>query len=172
MNKVLKWIGRAVTVVLVLILCANLYTIVCRSFLGVQMPTVFGYSNAVVVSGSMEPTIHVNDMIIVHAQKDYQVGDIVTYLPKESVTPVTHRIVEKNGDKVTTQGDANNGADPEIEAEQIVGKVVTTIPRIGAAIEWMSTPFGMMVLVLAGFAIVVITNATSTTQKKQDSENQ
>lgn len=171
MNKILKWIGRVITFLLALILCANIYTIAARSFGNSRMPTVFGFANAVVVTGSMEPTIHVNDMIIVHSQKDYQVGDIVTYLPKGSGTPVTHRIIEKNGDKVTTQGDANNGADPEIKTEQIVGKVIMTIPRIGAAIQWMSTPMGMMILVLAGFALVAVTNAVSAAKEKKKPEN-
>ena len=42
---------------------------------------LFGIGYAVVVSGSMEPNIHVDDMIIYHDHKpeEYQTGDVIVY---------------------------------------------------------------------------------------------
>ena len=52
----------------------------------------------------------------------YEVGNVVTY--KKNGYHVTHRIIEKNGNKVITKGDANNTPDEEITIDDIVGKVI------------------------------------------------
>lgn len=75
-----------------------------------------------VKTGSMEEGIHAGDYILIVKKNNYNVGDVVTY--KKEEYHVTHRIIEKNGDKVITKGDANNAIDEEIEVSSIVGKVV------------------------------------------------
>ena len=75
-----------------------------------------------VKTGSMEDEIHVGDYILIIKKNNYKVGDIVTYTKEDYY--VTHRIVEKNGNKVITKGDANNVADEEISVSNIVGKVI------------------------------------------------
>ena len=75
-----------------------------------------------VKTGSMEEGIHAGDYILIVKKNNYNVGDVVTY--KKEEYHVTHRIIEKNGDKVITKGDANNTTDEEIEVSSIVGKVV------------------------------------------------
>ena len=50
-------------------------------------------------------------------------GDIVTYKENENYF-VTHRIIEKNGNKLITKGDSNNEIDTEIVNSQILGKVI------------------------------------------------
>lgn len=47
------------------VLLINVYVIGARAYLGDPLPTVFGYSWAVIGSGSMEPAIKVNDMVII-----------------------------------------------------------------------------------------------------------
>ena len=75
-----------------------------------------------VKTGSMEENIHTGDYILIYKKKDYKVGDIVTY-QKEGYH-VTHRIIEINGNKVITKGDANNTPDEEISINSIIGKVI------------------------------------------------
>ena len=75
-----------------------------------------------VKTGSMEDEIHVGDYILIIKKNNYKVGDIVTYTKEDYY--VTHRIVEKNGNKVITKGDANNVVDEEISVSNIVGKVI------------------------------------------------
>ena len=73
-----------------------------------------------VLTGSMELKIHPGDYIVVTNSKNYKVGDIVTY--KQDKYYITHRIIEMNGNKVVTKGDANNVSDEEINIKDIVGK--------------------------------------------------
>ena len=53
-----------------------------------------GTGALIVITGSMEPTINIKEMIIIKEQKDYKVLDIVTY-KDEKGTLITHRIVSK-----------------------------------------------------------------------------
>ncbi len=141
------------TVLLAMLLTFNLYTIIAKAATGNPQSTVFGYSAAVVVSGSMEPTISVNDMVVSRSQEQYAVGDIVTFVSGDSL--VTHRIVEETEGGFITKGDANNTEDMEpLSPDQIVGKVVWSIPAIGIVLEYLKTPLGMLCLILIGFLLI------------------
>ena len=111
MSKIFKIAFDIIFIFLIIILC--LYFIL--RILGI----VKIYE---VKTGSMEDGIHVGDYILIVKRNNYKVGDIVTYTKKDYY--VTHRIVEKNGNKVITKGDANNIVDEEITASDIVGKVI------------------------------------------------
>ena len=146
-------LSTLLTVLLVLLLAFNLYTIIARAITGNPQPTMFGYSAAVVVSGSMEPTISIDDMVINHAQEQYAVGDIVTF-QKDGLL-VTHRITRTTENGFITKGDANNTEDLEqLLPEQIVGKVIWSIPNVGIIMEYLRTPLGMTCLVLIGFLLI------------------
>ncbi len=172
LSKILKWIGRIFTFLLILILGFNVYIIVMRSCFNVKMPTVFGFSNAIVLTGSMEPTIHVNDMIIVKSQDVYNEGDIVTYIPENNGTPVTHRIIEKRDNIFITQGDANNTADPGIKAEQVVGRVVLTIPFVGSIVALLTTPLGLMIFIIIGIAVFGLVRLIETVKNKKQTPDE
>ena len=65
MAKKIKTILRITVLVLVsAVLGVNLYTWNARSLLGNALPMPFGYGAAVVLTGSMEPTIMTDDLII------------------------------------------------------------------------------------------------------------
>ena len=53
----------------------------------------FGFRPYNVLTGSMAPTYPEDDLIIVKAQKEYNVGDPVTFNQSSGFTRVTHRIV-------------------------------------------------------------------------------
>ncbi len=82
----------------------------------------------IVKTGSMEPSLRINEMIIVKNKKKntkYQIGDIVTYIDRESGMTVTHRIVDIIEDKIYTKGDYNNYRDINyIKYDDIVGEVI------------------------------------------------
>lgn len=88
-----------------------------------------------VATGSMEPTISVGDAVIVSScdTNDLNVGDIISYSSGGEI--VIHRIVRKNetdGVCFITKGDANNSEDiSPVSAEQVLGKVVAVIPKLG-----------------------------------------
>ncbi|KKQ69669.1 MAG: Signal peptidase I [Candidatus Shapirobacteria bacterium GW2011_GWE2_38_30] len=53
-----------------------------------------------VVSGSMEPALHVGSIVFVRPLSDYQIGDIVTFkTPKDPKNTVTHRLTAKDTSK-------------------------------------------------------------------------
>lgn len=137
------------------LLCCNLYLIGARAMGSEKHPGIFGYSAAVVISGSMSGSIEINDMVVFHREGQYLPGDVITY--ESGGALVTHRILEETEAGFITKGDANNTADREIvSAEQIVGKVVLVIPKIGKFIEYLRTPLGMTCTVLAGFALIEV----------------
>ncbi len=147
-------LSGVVTALLAVLLCCNLYLIGARALNRGQQPAVFGYSAAVVVSGSMSGTIEVNDMVIFHRESGYDPGDIITY--KSGKTLVTHRIVEKTEEGFITRGDANNTPDREpVPMENVVGRVVLTVPGIGRLAGFLRTPLGMLCLVLAGLLMII-----------------
>ena len=159
MNKVvnilLTILKSIITVVLVVVILSNIYVLFERSVKGVNQPLIFGYSNAVVLSGSMADTINVNDMVITHREDSYETEDIIMFDTGSSF--VTHRITEVTDEGYITKGDANNAADSWIiEDEQVIGKVVHVIPGIGKAVELLQSPIGMMIIVIAGFGIIGI----------------
>lgn len=142
-----------ITLVLGILLICNVYIIAKRILTDTAQPDVFGWSWAVVVSGSMEPAVSVDDLIIVHREKDYHVGDVISYESGNVV--VTHRIIEKSGNVFTTQGDANNSPDLlPVKQEQIIGKVLLTVPRAGYLIGFLQTPLGMTAMVFTGLLLV------------------
>ena len=130
--------------VLSLVLLLNMVRLFKRVVLREQIPMLLGYGNAAVVSGSMEPAIVVGDMIIIHRQSDYEVGDIVTY--RGTHTSVTHRITEKTAGGYITKGDANNADDVEIERSLIIGKVVKIVPNAGDVFFFLQSPLGTLIV--------------------------
>jgi len=83
-----------------------------------------------VVSGSMEPNLHVGDLLIMSGA-DYQIGDIAAYLAASGRT-IIHRIIEIRSDGYVFKGDNNPVADPLIVGrEQIIGKVRLAVPLLG-----------------------------------------
>ena len=97
-----------------------------------------GYSIFCVATGSMEPTISQNDIIIVKKSDDYKVDDIITFVKGNEY--ITHRIVSINEETVTTKGDANNAVDVAIPKDKIIGKVVKIYYDMGVWQKILTTP--------------------------------
>lgn len=149
-----KIFSAAVTAIIAALLLCNVYTIVLRTAFDVLQPSVFGVSAAVVITGSMEPAVSVNDMVVIHEQESYEPGDIVSYQSGSML--VTHRVTAVTDGGYITRGDANNTDDGEIAKEAVVGKVVLVIPKVGYAIAFLQTPLGMLVMTGVLFALVAL----------------
>ncbi len=149
-----KIFSAAVTAIIAALLLCNVYTIVLRTAFDVLQPSVFGVSTAVVITGSMEPAVSVNDMVVIHEQESYEPGDIVSYQSGSML--VTHRVIAVTDGGYITRGDANNTDDGEIAREAVVGKVVLVIPKAGYAIAFLQTPLGMLVMTGVLFALVAL----------------
>ncbi|MHA1331703.1 MAG: signal peptidase I, partial [Candidatus Hodarchaeales archaeon] len=91
----------------------------------------------------------------------YQKGDIITVAePANPKVTLTHRIVdiEKRGDKIfyTTKGDANEEADTEKRPkENVLGKVILTIPYLGYPISFAKTTKGLIILIIIPAVIII-----------------
>lgn len=143
---------RLILAVLGIILGVNTYLANARSLAGNQMPMPFGLGMAVVLSGSMEPMLKIDDMIIVRETGSYDVGDIVVY--QNENTLIVHRVIARDGEIVVTQGDANNAADAPIDISVIKGEVIAHIPGLGMAVNALKTPAGILIVLLVAFAMM------------------
>ena len=97
--------------------------------------SINGYSAQTIISGSMEPTLSVYDVIIVKKQDNYNLGDIITfYVPDEegNMVSYTHRIVSIGDGFYLTQGDNNQQWDEwTVYRQNVVGTIQARIPGIG-----------------------------------------
>lgn len=129
-----------------------LYIINASVFVGNSMPMPFGVGAGVVLSGSMEPELSVNDLILVRRADAYTVGDVVVY--RTGKMPVVHRIVSVNDKSVVTKGDSNNAADAPISPSDIDGKVVGSVPKAGLVVDFLRTPLGAVIILGAAFLLL------------------
>lgn len=125
-------------------------------------PIPGNYQIMVVKSGSMKPTIKVGSVVVVKPEKDYQIGDIITFGPfSKNHPPTTHRIydIKISGGETfyITKGDANNAPDQkEISKKDIIGKVILIIPYVGYAIETVRKPVGFFFIIILPAIIVIL----------------
>ncbi len=139
-------------VILGFILGLNIYMLNAKVVGSNQMPMPFGIGVATVQSGSMEPTLHKGDLLFVKEKTEFNIGDIVVY-QSEGIL-VVHRIVDIEGSIITTKGDANNTSDEPFSSEYIKGKVVFKVPSVGYAVDFLKTPFA--ILLILAIAILLI----------------
>ena len=168
-NKKFPPILRTLFLVVVsVVLGINIYSWNAKSLTGNVLPMPFGYGGAVVLSGSMEPTIMVDELIIVKAETDYEVGDVVVYQSGKIL--VVHRIVNMDGETVVTRGDANNVDDAPIDIAQIKGKVISHIPHVGAAVRMLKTPVATILLIAAAVLSVEMPYRKEKEEKEEELE--
>ena len=172
MRKVLRAAKIALKCVLAaamgLLLVYNVYMLVARYALGDGMPTLFGYGGAVIVSGSMEDALGVNDFVITKAEDEYSVGDIITFY--HGGVYITHRIVLVSGETYATKGDANAVQDDfSVHKSDVVGRVVCVWKGFGAAVQFLQSPAGFF-SALAGVAVLWLATdlISGAIGKKQD----
>lgn len=163
-----KWKNLLRTCLLVFastVLGVNIYLWNARSLMGNSLPMPFGYGAAVVLSGSMEPTIRIDDLIIVAAQDAYQENDIVVYQSGSML--VVHRIIELQPDTVITQGDANNAPDTPVRKEMIKGRVIVCISGAGGIARLLKSPAATVTLVTGA---LLLSELTLRREKKKDDD--
>lgn len=141
------------------------YTQNAKGLLKDKIPMPFGYGMSVVLSGSMESRLSVDDLVIIKATDNYKVNDIVLFQDGNSL--VIHRIIEIDGDTVTTKGDANNVADEPINKSQIKGVLVYDIAGLGAVVNILKQPISVFIILAAAF---LLTEFSYRKEKDSDTE--
>lgn len=114
---------------------------------------VFGNAFLIVTTGSMEPTISSEELIIIHNKNSYKKGDIITYIDEDGFM-ITHRIIEINSDTFITKGDANNVEDEPCKINRIQGKVIFHSKFLGVFVLYLLKP---ICFIYAIFIIIVET---------------
>ncbi len=158
MEKIKKIIFGILSTLLVIILVFNVYNFICIKVLGHDLATINGYAMLEVVSGSMEPTIHKGDMIIIDTKaRYYKDKDIITFYDKEG-SFVTHRILSIDLDNGTmvTKGDNNNTKDAASSLTNVVGKYVTKLTGIGVLLASFKNPFTMVMIFIIGLLACIL----------------
>lgn len=127
-----------------------------------------------VLSGSMEPSLHVGSIVIVRAidPASARVGDVITFRTpamtgrRVEETLTTHRIeaVSTIAGRTAfkTKGDANGAADPwEVPAADVVGMPVFAIPWLGYLGDIARSRIGFVVLVVVPGALLILMEIAS-----------
>ncbi len=123
-----------------------LFGVVLIVSFGLFVAGVFKYRPVAILTYSMEPIFTRGDAVIVEKLYDdeknkLKKGDIIQYQVDKTV--VVHRIIkvkkEDNKKVYILKGDNNNAKDPKpVYMEQIMGKVLFSIPKVGYPSVWLS----------------------------------
>lgn len=130
-----------------------------------EVPSIFGYTLFRVMTGSMEPAIPVDSLIVVHRVEPEKlvVGDVISFFSRDPSLMGevnTHRIVridEEGGGLIfTTKGDANNVVDQYLTREEdVIGKVIFSSGGFGRMIRLISNPLVFLPLIILPLVFIL-----------------
>ncbi len=166
-----------------LILLAIIIASIVAFWFGLRAYLRTDYPLLAVASGSMRPTLNVGDLIAVQGGFNvsditavYETGDIIVFHnPTNPDDLIVHRAVEKhqNGDAfyLKTQGDNNSVIDRwEIYDDDLVGKVVGTVPYLGHVPLFVHTPTGIMIIVVLLVILILLEFIIPVVKEKREPE--
>lgn len=156
LKKIISIMVSIFTYILLVILILVIYGKCVLMFTDKIYPSYFGYTMFEVASGSMEPTLYIDDVILVNiTQNDLNKGDVIAFQNDDVI--ITHRVLLVDGDTITVKGDNNNTIDKPINRSQVIGKVIKVLPKFGIWKKIITEPkilFAIFItLVLFDFAL-------------------
>lgn len=130
--------------------------------LAIVIPNLFGIKTLAVLSGSMEPNIHVGSMVYAVPTEPENIGpgDPISFVLNEQGTVVTHRVVEadRQSRHFIVRGDANNTDDAKpVLYENVIGIVRLHIPMLGYVLGFVLTTRGKIIIGTVIVALILIT---------------
>ncbi len=162
-KNIMKIVANVFTGILIAVLCLVIVTKVIALANDKMYSSYFGYTALAISSGSMEPTLNIDDIIVVKIGEKYSVGDIISYIKDGAI--ITHRIVSVSGNNIIVKGDANNSSDTPISANDVVGKVVKVYPKLKRWKDILSDP-----KILVGLVITLVLFDFAISYKKKDNK--
>lgn len=161
--KTKKILNFIIYFILIIIMTYNI-SLIFQSILNPnKTPSFLGIKTYVIISGSMEPNINIGDIVITkESEEELQIGDVISYRRGQSV--ITHRITniikQENGEnKYRTKGDNNNTEDSEeISIENIEGKVIKVIPKLGEITLLLQNKISIIIIFIILYYIYVSSN--------------
>lgn len=164
-NRIMKIISSAIFVVLVLLIILIVFYIVRVNFLAsndrLGEVKINFYT---ILTQSMYPTIKAGDVVITYKEDNnkYNDGDVITFVSEQNggIT-ITHRVDEvynvNDSYSYKTKGDNNNAPDNEITSgDNVLGKVVVKIPKVGYIQQFLVSKTGWIVAVILPCLGIVI----------------
>ncbi len=162
-KKIIKWL---IIIFLVAMIIINITLISKAKSDSEVVPDFLGFTPFIMSSGSMEPKLPVNDIIITKKIKaeDIKVGDIISYKYENII--ITHRVtkVKRVGDNYfyETKGDKNKVKDKNLVTySQIQGKYIFTVPILGTVINYVRTTRGMITVLAFVICLYVLYDITT-----------
>ena len=164
-----KCFRRLVNLISVLVIAAALYMLftVVMTRQG-EAPSILGYSVFRVMTGSMEPELREDALIVVKKTDPSQIrtNDIISFYstdPELNGAVNTHRVTEvehlENDYQFTTKGDANALPDRyPAEGNRLLGKVIFVSYPLGIVVKFLSGPLGFVLLILCPLAVILISS--------------
>lgn len=136
---------------------------------------LMGYQVFNVVSGSMEPTYSVGDLLYVKEvdPDGIKVGDPITFVLNEDLVVATHRVIEIDAVNrhFYTKGDANETADAApVHFNNVVGVPQFSIPLLGYVSDYIQHPPGLYVAIALGVALLAVVFLPDLFKKKNKEE--
>ena len=164
-NHVLKKIWNISSTILV-----GLF-VICAVFL--MFSRLLGYQVFNVISGSMEPTYSVGDLIYVKDVNPYdiEVGTPITFVLNENLVVATHRVVEVDTENqhFYTKGDANDTADASpVHFNNVIGVPKFSIPLLGYVSDFIQNPPGIYITVGVGLVLILAVFLPDLIGKKEE----
>ena len=164
-NRIMKIISSAIFVVLVLLIILIVFYIVRVNFLASNDKLGDVKINFyTILTQSMYPTIKAGDVVITYKEDNnkYNDGDVITFVSEQNggIT-ITHRVEEvynvNDSYSYKTKGDNNNAPDNEITSgDNVLGKVVVKIPKVGYIQQFLVSKTGWIVAVILPCLGIVI----------------
>lgn len=156
--SVLKVVKNIVCWTLIVVLVGVLISFLTSRLSG-KAPGLFGYSLYRISTGSMEPELHVGDVILdkdIENPEDIKVGDVVTYDGAGELAgmTITHKVIvapfkNESGEwRIQTQGVANEIPDKEFSFSRVRAVMVSSLPIITTIVGLFMSPWGLVVFVL------------------------
>lgn len=133
-----------------------------------QVPQVLGYSVFRVMTGSMEPEIREDSLLVVQKTppEDIVPGDVISFFSPDPMLEGavnTHRVVRierENGRiRFITKGDANMIEDTyPTDASALVGRVVFQSYGLGKTVSLLSNPLVFGTIILLPLLVILLMN--------------
>ena len=138
-----------------------------------------GFKSYIITTSSMEPDIKTGDVVICQKTdaKDLKEGDVIIFNKNGEV--ITHSIIKiETNDEINyyiTKGDNNTLEDNEkVEENQIKGKMVIKIPKMGNFIKALSNNIFLLIILLVililSFIKILVSEKRDDRRKKRKIE--
>ena len=112
-----------------------------------------------VETASMSPTLKPGDAVLVSPRVKQNIGDIISFHDRKTLSVITHRIVDIDNvrNRVATKGDSNARLDDQkVTRTDILGTAIYQAPYLGAVLSWLRHPLGLIISIYIPVVILLM----------------